>query len=369
MSEQHNIRLAVRSDLDQLVMLEKRCFDADRLSRRSLAHFIKAEHSQLVVVEALDAPGVILGYLLILFRRGTNLARIYSIAVDPDVRRRGLSRLLMFESEALAAARGVSFMRLEVNEQNLSAKTLYGSLGYHPIAHLKAYYEDGSNGLRMEKRIRGPVRPSKSSEYYAQTTPFTCGPSALLMALAALKPGYQPNRQDELTLWRESTTVYMTSGHGGCSPVGLATAAIRRGLSAELCLASDQTPFLESVRDPAKREVIELVHHQFLAELEALDVRPQYRVLNASELVHELSQGKLAICLISTWRLNRNKAPHWVLATGTDGRHIYFSDPDHETEFWNSEADFVDVPIALEQYPLLSRYGRSRFSATILLSR
>lgn len=368
MSEQILIRRANRSDLDLLVRLEQRCFDSDRLSRRSFSHFIKAEHSQLLIAQLDRHDSSVDGYVLVLFRRGTNLSRIYSVAVDPEARRLGISRLLMQAAEQVALERGSNFMRLEVSQQNTKAQALYKILGYHTIATLNNYYEDGSDGLRMEKRISGSGRSSRSLHYYEQTTPFTCGPSSLLMALAELRSDYQMSREEELKLWRESTTIYMTSGHGGCSPVGLATCAIRRGLKAELYLSSEETPFLESVRDSAKREVIELVHRQFLTELESLGVRPVYTVLGAEALAQELKGEKVAICLISTWRLNRNKAPHWVIATGADERHIYFSDPDHEGEFWTSEADFVDVPISLEQYGQLARYGKSRFSATLLLS-
>jgi len=36
---------------------------------------------------------------------------------------------------------------------------------------------------------------------------------------------YQPSREEEINLWREATTIFMTSGHGGCHPIGLALAA------------------------------------------------------------------------------------------------------------------------------------------------
>jgi ribosomal protein S18 acetylase RimI-like enzyme len=368
MSEKPLIRLAQRSDLDALVALEQRCFMTDRLSRRSFSRFVKAEHSQLFVAHSDAGTDTLVGYILVLYRRGTNLARIYSVAVDPQARRQGLSRALMEIAHTSAEAHGANFMRLEVSVLNEPAQALYRALGYHSICRLSGYYADGSDGLRMEKRITGAGRSNHSSPYYAQTTPFTCGPASLMMAQAALLPNYQFERQEELSLWRESTTIYMTSGHGGCSPTGLAVAALRRGLKVELFLSSEEIPFLDSVRDAAKREVIELVHHQFLAELRELGVIPQYQTLSPDELGLALTQGKVAICLISTWRLNRNKAPHWVLATGADSKHIYFSDPDHDEEFWTSEADFVDVPIMRDQYAQLARYGRSRFSATLLLS-
>lgn len=365
MSAQALIRSANRADLDALCALEQLCFSSDRISRRSFLHFIKAEHSQLLVCEVQER---VLGYVLLLFRSGTNLARIYSIAIAPENRGQGLSRRLMQAAEETALEQGASFIRLEVSNQNITAARLYQRLGYHKLCDLPDYYEDGSSGERLEKRLHTTKPPGRSSGYYPQTTPFTCGPASLMMAMAALRSDFRPTRSEELHLWREATTIYMTSGHGGCSPVGLACSALRRGFNVELYLSSGETPFIDSVRNAKKQEVIELVHQEFLAELAGLGVSPIIGVLSGAELANKLSAGQLAICLISTWRLNRNKAPHWVLATGADKRFIYFSDPDREEEFWNSDADFVDVPIAQTQYESLARYGKSRFSATLIVS-
>jgi hypothetical protein len=50
-----------------------------------------------------------------------------------------------------------------------------------------------------------------------------------MMAMKALDPAMELNRTLELRLWREATTIFMTSGHGGCGPYGLALSAYRRG--------------------------------------------------------------------------------------------------------------------------------------------
>lgn len=364
------VRDAIRSDLKALVELEESCFTSDRVSRRSFSHLIKAEHSRVLVLsEDGSKPDALLGYMILLFRTGTNLCRLYSIAISAHARGRGLSRHLMQHAEEVAREQGAAFMRLEVSLNNETALQLYNRLGYHRIAKLTEYYEDGSDGWRMEKRIRTASRPLEHTPYYAQTTPFSCGPSSLLMAMASLNKDYSANRTDELTIWRESTTVYMTSGHGGCSPVGLAVSAKRRGFNVELYLSSDETPFIDSVRDNEKRSVIEQVHNDYLSELAALGVKPRIETLSSEQLVAQLKQGRVALCLISTWRLNRNKAPHWVLATGADDRFIYFSDPDVDDAPWHSEADYIDTPIGQDQYQKMARYGRSRFSATLILSR
>ena len=49
-----------------------------------------------------------------------------------------------------------------------------------------------------------------------------------MMAMTALDPSRTMDANDEIRIWREATTVFMTSGHGGCGPYGLALAAHRR---------------------------------------------------------------------------------------------------------------------------------------------
>jgi hypothetical protein len=39
---------------------------------------------------------------------------------------------------------------------------------------------------------------------------FTCGPAALMMAMHGLNRDYQPSREEEINLWREATTIFMT---------------------------------------------------------------------------------------------------------------------------------------------------------------
>ena len=77
--------------------------------------------------------------------------------------------------------------------------------------------------LRYEKALAPRLKPSLARvPYYEQTLDFTCGSSALMMAMKSLDPSLRFSRTLELRLWREATTIFMTSGHGGCGPLGLA---------------------------------------------------------------------------------------------------------------------------------------------------
>ena len=108
------------------------------------------------------------------------------------------------------------------------------------------YYEDDVAAVRMEKSLAPPPDPSLMRvPYYAQTLDFTCGPAAIMMAMHALDRAMPLDQTSEIRLWRELTTVFMTSGLGGCSPEGLALAAQRRGFHVELFLGDRGVMFID----------------------------------------------------------------------------------------------------------------------------
>jgi len=158
-----NVRRAEGRDLDGLVRLEHRCFDLDRLSRRSLRHFLGPGQGVLLVAEG--GAGELAGYALVVFRRNSRAARLYSIAVDPGERRRGLGRRLLQAAEAAAVEAGATELRLEVRTDNRAAIAAYEAAGYAPIGRYAGYYEDGADALRLAKRLaaatsRKPARPA-----------------------------------------------------------------------------------------------------------------------------------------------------------------------------------------------------------------
>ncbi|MBR9885189.1 MAG: GNAT family N-acetyltransferase, partial [Oceanospirillales bacterium] len=280
------------------------------------------------------------------------------------------SNRLLEGAEQQARARDSAFMRLEVSVENNKAIRLYELSGYHRFGRITAYYENGSDAWRMEKTIRRKVQhPKPRTDYYEQSTPFTCGPASLMMAMKHLAPQYEMNRTEELRIWRESTTIYMTSGHGGCSPHGLALSAWQRGFSVRLCVTPASTPFIDSVRDPDKKSVIELVHEDYRQQIANTEIELINAELDLPSLIAQLQAGAVAVTLISTWRLNRNKAPHWVVIGSADERHVYISDPDFDRDPWHSETDYIDVPVGLEEFQAMSRFGKSRLRATLLLTK
>jgi ribosomal protein S18 acetylase RimI-like enzyme len=143
------------SDLDALLALERRAFTADRLSRRSLRHFLASPRASLLVAET---AGKLAGCALVLYRRRSKLARLYSIAIAPEFRRRGLARSLLGAAEEQAMQRGGRAMRIEVREDNARAISLYQRSGYRPFDRHRGYYDDGCDALRFEKTLGAETR-------------------------------------------------------------------------------------------------------------------------------------------------------------------------------------------------------------------
>ncbi|WP_020680239.1 peptidase C39 family protein [Marinobacterium rhizophilum] len=91
--------------------------------------------------------------------------------------------------------------------------------------------------------------------------------------------------------------------------------------------------------------------------------------MTPAQLQEHIQNGDVLISLISTWRLNRNKAPHWVIITAADQRFVYLTDPDHDRDEWQSETDYIDVPVEVNEFLAIAAFGRSRLKSTLALSR
>lgn len=361
-------REAVHDDIDALVDIEERCFDGDRLSRRQFRWMVVKAHAELVVA-TISGSDAIVGYIIILFHRSTALARLYSIAVLPEYRQFGVAKTLIAQGEETALKHDRYYMRLEVRTDNEAAIRLYTRLGYHQFGMYDDYYEDHSPALRFEKRLlQEPRSPHRVVAHYAQTSGFTCGPACLMMAMNALDPAFEMSRKLEFQLWREATTIFMTSGHGGCSGHGLALAAWRRGFGVELYVNTRDVPFEHSVRDQNKRTVLRLVHEDFLEQIQSTDISLHVRDWDVADLRDVLEDGGLVLVLISSYRLNSTKVPHWMLLVAMDDNLAYLHDPEVDWDAHKSAFDCTYVPVLIADFKRMTRWGKNALRMAIAIS-
>jgi ribosomal protein S18 acetylase RimI-like enzyme len=154
------IRYARDADLDGLRALEEKSFASDLLTRRSLRRLI-SRPSAAVRVAAREPGGPVYGYSLVLFRKGSFVARLYSIAVADERRGTGLGRLLLADAERVAAARQKRMLKLEVRVDNAGAIRLYERRGYKLVGRHARYYADNTDALSYEKALATVGRAAK----------------------------------------------------------------------------------------------------------------------------------------------------------------------------------------------------------------
>jgi len=99
---------------------------------------------------AIEVSSLASGFVLA--RVAADEAEILTLAVRPNVRRRGIGRALMQEAAACAHNMGAISMFLEVSEFNAQARGLYSALGFRAVGRRKGYYE-GRNGLVLTAEL------------------------------------------------------------------------------------------------------------------------------------------------------------------------------------------------------------------------
>lgn len=356
------IRAARATDIDALVAIENQAFETDRISRRSFRTLLERDSATTLIAEA---EGAAAGYAMVLFRSGSGVARLYSLARLPGRQNAGVGAQLLDAAERVAYDRGRLLLRLEVSERNGRAIKLYEQAGYRQIGAEPDYYEDGAGAFRLEKILRGNRGSVAEVPYYEQSVDFTCGPCCLMMALAHFQPGFVPNAVTEIRLWREATTVFMMSGPGGCEPFGLATVAHDHGLSAEIVVSHPGALFLQSVRSEEKRWVMELAQRDFQDRVHAAGIPVAHRTFSLDDIRSAIAAGKLVMVLVSGYLMFGKKVPHWVLVLADDGDHLVMHDPWVEDERGETRIDAAAIPVPHEVFFSMARFGGMR-AAVIL---
>jgi [ribosomal protein S18]-alanine N-acetyltransferase len=144
------VRRSRPTDLDRLSDLEKQVFATNRMSRRSLKRLLTAPSAAILIAED---RGLFAGAAIVLFRANSATARLYSLAVIPNLTGRGIGSALIAAVEKAARSRKCRFLRLEVHEKNRGAIECYRKAGFEQFDRHHEYYEDKGHALRFEKRL------------------------------------------------------------------------------------------------------------------------------------------------------------------------------------------------------------------------
>ncbi|MCX8180555.1 MAG: ribosomal protein S18-alanine N-acetyltransferase [Thermofilaceae archaeon] len=154
--KEYLIREFSPGDLEAVISINR-----ENLPENYPAFFFKLHHENFPKAFLVaEHKGKIVGYIMCRVETGKlhttgsigRQGHIISIAVIPEMRRRGIGKNLMLKAmEALRHSYSVDEYYLEVRVNNTPAINLYTKLGFKPVKVLKGYYLDGEDAYLMAK--------------------------------------------------------------------------------------------------------------------------------------------------------------------------------------------------------------------------
>jgi len=139
------IQTASIRDLRALRRLENACFEKDAWPLLDLIAVLT--WPDVIRLKA-EEDGNLIGFVAGDPRPSQGLAWIATIGVDPGYQRRGIGRALLNACEEQIK---LPLVKLTVRLSNRVAVSLYEKEGYRAIDIWKGYYDDGEDGMVMEK--------------------------------------------------------------------------------------------------------------------------------------------------------------------------------------------------------------------------
>jgi ribosomal-protein-alanine N-acetyltransferase len=154
------VRPARTADVPGLLLIEHSCFQPEEaFTIRQIRGLVENPNVLCRVADGLGPPGTgltIAGWCVALIRqhRGHRSGRIYTLAIDPACRGKGIGRLLLNDALRELRERGVRHVYLEVRADNDRAIALYEKAGFECVRLLPDYYDEGRHGISMKLTIK-----------------------------------------------------------------------------------------------------------------------------------------------------------------------------------------------------------------------
>ena len=145
-----DLRRAKSNDLNMLISLERLVFDQHAYNHQQLRYLLTKAKATTYVTKNEDG---IVGWAIMLWKKSVRVGRLYSIGVRPDHRRKGIANQLLAQLEDDAIQRDCNRTTLETTESNIGGQAFYRARGYVVTEKMPGYFHDGSNAIRMVKRL------------------------------------------------------------------------------------------------------------------------------------------------------------------------------------------------------------------------
>ncbi len=145
------IRQANLNDLNSLISLEQESFNKKKYhltNPRQFKYLLTKANAEIWLAEI---DNEIIGMSVLLFRRNTHTARLYSICVSPSKQGGNIGKDLFIHAQQRTKAKNLGTMSLEIRSDNTKHRQRYTALGYVQTKILPDYYPDGCSGIKMKK--------------------------------------------------------------------------------------------------------------------------------------------------------------------------------------------------------------------------
>jgi hypothetical protein len=227
----------------------------------------------------------------------------------------------------------------------------------------------GTEPIRGYAMWLDPV-PHAEARYYAQTTDFTCGAvAALLAAELANRPGFTDDHTDrrlEMDFWRGA------SNFPACEPIGLAV-ALKRHVGAdrvvEVTHNSDNPVLVEDFVGFEREFRLEL-QSDSLRHAAELQIPFREDRIEVAEIAARIAGGEVALLLITQTPMHGQHEPHWITAHASDGHSVVIvQDPWIDIPGGETWVDAHDLPVRLADLGAMCSWGEDRYRGVVFLTR
>lgn len=145
------IRPMTPDDIPAVVAIDRASFPLPWSEASFRSELTANEAAHLIVAELGEDPSSkVAGYAG--FWLVVDEAHLSTLAVHPDLRRRGIGDRLLVEAMHQAASRGAEMMTLEVRPSNDEARRLYARHGFHVVGRRPRYYKDNQEDAVLMTR-------------------------------------------------------------------------------------------------------------------------------------------------------------------------------------------------------------------------
>lgn len=147
------VRHAFLSDLQALAFIEHNVFKAHSyhlISKRQYRYLLTKANAHVWLAELED---VVCGSCIVLFKKNSRRARLYSFSVLPNFQKNGIGTHLLSCIQDELLNQGILQLSLEVRADNARLIHYYVRHGFKQISCIPCYYPDNESGLKLVKDL------------------------------------------------------------------------------------------------------------------------------------------------------------------------------------------------------------------------